>query len=46
MAHHLVEKETLVRANVAVLLGLVWGGLAASVIVACVYDVGRWLAVW
>ena len=46
MAHHLIEKETLVRANVAVLLTLVWGGLAACALAAAVYDIGHWLSGW
>lgn len=46
MHHHLVEKETLVRANVAVLLTLVWGGLAACALAAAVYDIGHWVADW
>lgn len=46
MSHHLVEKDTLVRANVALLLTLVWGGLAACAIAASIYDIGRWINVW
>jgi hypothetical protein len=41
---HLLEKHHLVqRANVALLLTLVWGGLAACVLAASIYDVERWL---
>jgi hypothetical protein len=48
MAHlpHLMEKETLARANTAVLLTIVWGGLAACALGAIVYDIGRWFAAW
>ncbi|WP_170149824.1 hypothetical protein [Rhodoplanes roseus] len=46
MAHHLVEKDTLIRANRTVALGLVWSGLAVCVVAAAVYDVGRWVGVW
>jgi hypothetical protein len=43
---HLVEKEFLWRANDAVLLGLVCGGLIACAAGAIVVDVGRWLSAW
>lgn len=43
--HHL-ERETIARANRALLLGLVWGGLAACVIAALIYDIGRWTGRW
>ncbi|MEA2990215.1 MAG: hypothetical protein QOG83_2926 [Alphaproteobacteria bacterium] len=46
MAHHLVEKDTLLRANTAVLLTMVWGGLAACALGAVVYDIGRWFSAW
>jgi hypothetical protein len=46
MAHHLVEKDVLIRANVAVALSVVWGGLGACAIAASVYDIGRWLQAW
>ncbi|MBI5114447.1 MAG: hypothetical protein HZA68_20990 [Rhodovulum sp.] len=46
MAHHLVEKDTFVRVNRNIALGLVWGGLAVSVIAAAVFDVGRWVGAW
>jgi hypothetical protein len=45
MTHH-IEKQTLLRANTAVMLTLVWGGLAACAFGALVYDVGRWVDVW
>jgi hypothetical protein len=43
---HLIEKGTLLRANTALLLTLVWGGLAACAFGAVIYDVGRMLALW
>jgi len=41
--HHLphVEHDTLVRANNALLLTLICGGLAACAIGALIYDFGR-----
>ena len=38
--------DTIVRANRTVLLGLLWGALFACVVVASVYDVGRWINLW
>jgi hypothetical protein len=46
MAHHLIEKQFLLRANTALLLTLVWGGLAACAFGAVIFDVGRLLALW
>lgn len=43
---HLMEKETLVRANSALLLALVGGGLAACAVGAVVYDIGRLVGAW
>jgi hypothetical protein len=43
---HLVEKQALLRANTAVLLIMVWGGLAACAFGAVVYDLGRLFAAW
>jgi hypothetical protein len=43
---HFVDKETLDRLNTVVMLGLVGSGLAACVIGAFIYDVGRVLSVW
>jgi len=43
---HLMEKETLVRANSALLLTLVGGGLAACAVGAVVYDIGRMVGAW
>jgi hypothetical protein len=43
---HLLEKETLLRANSALLLALVGGGLVACAVGAIIYDVGRMVGVW
>jgi hypothetical protein len=43
---HILEKQTLLRANTAVMLSLVWGGLALCALGAVVYDVGRMLTAW
>lgn len=43
---HFVDRQTLERLNAAILLGLIGSGLAACVIGAFIYDVGRWIAVW
>jgi hypothetical protein len=44
--HHLVERETFIKANTALMLTFVWGGLAACAVGATVFDIGRMLAVW
>jgi hypothetical protein len=43
---HLLQKETLLRANSAVLLALVGGGLAACAVGAVIYDIGRMVGAW
>jgi hypothetical protein len=43
---HLMEKETLLRANSALLLALVGGGLVACAVGAVIYDIGRMLGAW
>jgi hypothetical protein len=43
---HFVEKQFLLRANGALLLGLIGGGLAACAITAIVIDVARWFTAW
>lgn len=43
---HVLDKQTLLRANRALLLGVVGSGLVACVLGALVYDVGRWLSAW
>jgi hypothetical protein len=45
MPHRLSVREV-ARANLAIALTLVWSGVAACVVAACVYDVGRWLEAW
>jgi hypothetical protein len=44
--HHLVDHDFLVRANTALLLTLVCGGLAACAAGAVVFDVGRTVGAW
>ena len=44
MSHHLVDIHTLQRAKTAVLLSLLWAGLATCAIGAMVYDISHWLA--
>ena len=43
---HLVEKEALQRAESALLLTLVGGGLVACALGAVVFDIGRAVAIW
>jgi hypothetical protein len=43
---HFLDKHLLARANTALLLTLVWGGLAACAIAAAVYDVSHWITHW
>jgi len=43
---HLLEKETLLRANSVLLLALVGGGLAACAVGAVIYDIGRMVGAW
>ena len=43
---HLVERETLQRAESAMLLALVGGGLVACALGAVVFDIGRAFAIW
>jgi hypothetical protein len=43
---HLVDKEFVQRANAVLLLGTLWGALAACVIGALVYDIAYWLEGW
>jgi hypothetical protein len=43
---HIVERETLARANDALMLTLVMGALALCAFGATVYDIGRWVAAW
>jgi hypothetical protein len=43
---HLVEKETLLRANSAMMVTLVGGGLIACALGAVVFDIGRAFGAW
>jgi hypothetical protein len=43
---HLVEKETLLRANSAMMLTLVGGGLVFCALGAVVFDIGRVIGAW
>jgi hypothetical protein len=43
---HLLDKQFLGRANTVLLLGVLWGGLAACAIAALAYDVAHWVATW
>ena len=43
---HLVDKHFVQRANTAVLLSILWGGLAACAIGAMIYDIAYWLKAW
>ena len=43
---HLIEKETLLRANSALMLTLVGGGLMVCALGAVVFDIGRVFAIW
>jgi len=43
---HLGDRKALARANMAVVLGLLWGGLALCAIAASVYDVRNWFGGW
>jgi hypothetical protein len=43
---HLVEKETLLRANSAMILTLVGGGLLICALGAVIFDIGRAIGAW
>jgi hypothetical protein len=43
---HLIHKETFLRANSAVLLAVVGGGLVACAVGAVIYDIGRMVGAW
>ena len=43
---HLVDKDFVQRANTAVLLSILWGGLAACAIGAMIYDIAHWVKAW
>jgi hypothetical protein len=41
---HLIHRDAIRRANTAVLLSMVWAGLAACALGAVIYDVAYWLS--
>ena len=43
---HLVDKEFVERANMMLLLGILWGGFAACVVGAVAYDIASLLQGW
>jgi hypothetical protein len=43
---HLVDKRFVARANTALLLGILWSGLAICVLGALSYDIAYWLGAW
>ncbi len=43
---HFDDRDMLARFNKAVVLGMVGSGLAACVLGACLYDVGRLFSAW
>jgi hypothetical protein len=43
---HLVEKQTLLRANSAMMVTLVGGGLIVCALGAVVFDIGRAVGAW
>jgi hypothetical protein len=43
---HLVDKDFVQRANTAVLLSILWGGLAACAIGAMIYDIAHLVNAW
>jgi hypothetical protein len=46
MVAHLPEKQTIERAEAAILETLVFGGLIATAIVAAIYDFRFWFGAW
>jgi hypothetical protein len=43
---HLLEKEALLRANSALMLTIIGGGLIACALGAVVFDIGRIIGAW
>ena len=43
---HFVDRRTLARLNAAIVFGPVVSGLAACMLGAVAYDVGRWFSLW
>jgi hypothetical protein len=45
-AHHHEGFDSVLRANRALALSLLWAALAACVVSSVIYDVGHWLSAW
>ena len=43
---HFFDRRVLARLNTAVVFGPVLSGLAACMLGAIVYDIGRWFSIW
>jgi hypothetical protein len=43
---HFIDRRVLARLNTAVVFGPVVSGLAACMLGAIVYDIGRWFSIW
>jgi hypothetical protein len=43
---HLIDKSFVERANVVLLLGILWSALAVCVLGALAYDIAYWLEGW
>ena len=43
---HSVDRKALQRVNLALGLGVIWGGLAFCAIAAALYDIDRWIGAW
>jgi len=43
---HFVDKDSLDRLNTIVMLSLIGSGLAACIIGAAIYDIGRLFSLW
>jgi hypothetical protein len=43
---HFIDRRILARLNTAVVFGPVVSGLAACMLGAIVYDIGRWFSIW
>jgi hypothetical protein len=41
-----LDKRAILRAETALMLSLVWGGLAFCVLAAVAYDIRHWFAAW
>jgi hypothetical protein len=42
----LVENEVLLRANAALIRGMVVGGMVSCALAASLYDLGQWVGAW